>query len=852
MKRTTKKNLIAVLSLALLGTATAGAGLGVSFASAENVYAKPTGTNAEVLTQAIVDSSLESFKVQGASVRTAEPAGIRFLTTISNDDMAEIPAGAEFGTFIIPEILLDGELTENTANVLPAIAKVNTYSKYVPADSIGYFITLAGDTLATEFPAELYGTVFAARSFVRYTYTPEGETEAVTDYAYTSETVYRSISYVASAELYDLEKENKPDTNEQSFLNRIITATTADMDIALSATEVEIGDNLTATVTGATDGVNAFKYLLSSDNEEAVQVNEDGTLSVVGSGTATITAKIGVKEVSKTVEVRALTEGVEKSLFAYNLTGYNGLSKLTVTFDADSLNAEDIAMAELRNADNETVTAVYAKAVNNVATFDFSGVANAQNYNAVITTQKTATPVITSVVADYKETHDLAQIYGYMQSAIIANSQENVPNGYKWIDGPWNQNYGWLSDTAGKIKFLRQGASGALTIDAKGKLTVSEHVVAGADGSRYTNPVKMEFTDTTDIVSVSITQAIEKNGYFVWQWNNGDPGSKYGSYETAGVHVTTIDTATSTVWNGTIYTLVYYNQNESSYTFGDMVVNYQKALASFELANENGNPAKISDGVEVASYDLSATYLNETIKGLNVTFEETTETTATAKICDQYGDIVQTVEASISSNAAYFDLSAIENIENYRAVIESNATVASVSAEYMQTYNMAETYGTLYKDYKAGTISTASKEVDNVTFKIVVNANYTVSEDGKVSFAGTSTSNKTSNKFFRFAIKDMTYLSKLGMTVEQNRTAYINTQIYTTSSSSNTSIFSTISTNGLHDLETTDMTKVADGVSFIFWSNINAANKGAYSRPQTLKLTYNVPMTAGTLYVSAN
>ena len=211
MKRRMKKNLIAVLSFALLGTATVGAGLGVSSASAENTYVKPTGTNNATLTQAIVDSSLESFKVQGASVRTAEPAGIRFLTTISNADVAELPVGAEFGTFIIPQVLLgDNELTENTANVLPAIAKVNTYSEYVPADSIGYFITLAGEDLATEFPAQLYGTVFAARSFVKYTYIPEGETEAVTDYAYTSETLYRSIAYVASAELYDLEKEGKP------------------------------------------------------------------------------------------------------------------------------------------------------------------------------------------------------------------------------------------------------------------------------------------------------------------------------------------------------------------------------------------------------------------------------------------------------------------------------------------------------------------------------------------------------------------------------------------------------------------------------------------------------------------
>ena len=111
MKRTMKKNLIATLSLAFVGTAVSGASLGVFFASAENVYTKPTGTNTITLTQEIADSSLESFKVLGASVRTAEPAGIRFLTTISNDDVAEIPEGAEFGTFIIPATMLVGNTT---------------------------------------------------------------------------------------------------------------------------------------------------------------------------------------------------------------------------------------------------------------------------------------------------------------------------------------------------------------------------------------------------------------------------------------------------------------------------------------------------------------------------------------------------------------------------------------------------------------------------------------------------------------------------------------------------------------------------------------------------------------------
>ena len=294
MKKILRKNIISALCCGFLATATLGVAAGIT-TSADSIRVKPTGLNANTLTAEINDADLDTFKVYGASVRKAEPNGFRFLATIEDSDLALIPNNAEFGTLLIPYSKLgDAELTEKTKSVLVAPALVDTDTEGVPSNGLGYYITLTGETLEKAFPEGLYNTVLAARAYVKYTYVVDGET--ITDYAYSSTTVCRSIAYVASCELAAMEKEGNADLNSNSFLNKIIAQTTEDASFSLSATELSVGEKATVSLTGISDGVNAFAYNLSSSNEKVAIINANGEVEAVGGGTVEITATLGAKK----------------------------------------------------------------------------------------------------------------------------------------------------------------------------------------------------------------------------------------------------------------------------------------------------------------------------------------------------------------------------------------------------------------------------------------------------------------------------------------------------------------------------------------------------------------------------
>ena len=297
MKKKMKNILISILTCGVLSAATIGATLGVS-AKADSVRVTPTGTYTGTLSGAIADSMLESFQVYGASTRKSGYNGLRFLSTIENEDLALIPEGAEFGTILIPNRLLGGaELTKDTENALVAPAKVDTDAEEVPENGMGYYITLVGETLTSNFPENLYSTVFAARAYVKYTY-ENAYGEMVEDYVYSTKTTYRSIGYVASCELAKLANTGNPDNDENSFLNKIVSevANQKEMSVSLSEAQINIGKTAVVTVSGISDGVNEFAYSLSSSNESVAKIGENGEIEAVGAGTTTITARIGLTE----------------------------------------------------------------------------------------------------------------------------------------------------------------------------------------------------------------------------------------------------------------------------------------------------------------------------------------------------------------------------------------------------------------------------------------------------------------------------------------------------------------------------------------------------------------------------
>lgn len=227
MRKKIKNILLGIFTCGLLSTATLGATLGVS-AMADSARVKPTGTKADVLTQEINDADLETFKVYGASIRTKGDIGFRFLSTIESSDLEIIPNTAEFGTILLPYSKLgERELTVDTEMALVAPAKVDTDAEDVPEGGLGYYITLMGDTLEKAFPEDLYGTVLAARAYVKYTYEANGQT--ITDYAYSEETLFRSMAYITSCELTTLEENGKDvSISDYDYLNGIISSATQD------------------------------------------------------------------------------------------------------------------------------------------------------------------------------------------------------------------------------------------------------------------------------------------------------------------------------------------------------------------------------------------------------------------------------------------------------------------------------------------------------------------------------------------------------------------------------------------------------------------------------------------------
>ena len=299
MRKRIKNTLLGILSCGFVAAATfgVGAGMGVT-ASAASERVKPTGLNETQLTQEIDDSDLETFQVYGASTRKSQPVGFRFLTTIAKSDLKLIPKGAEFGLLLMPANRVEGvEMTAENSSKFPAL--VDTDATEVPDGGLGYYITLMGKTLEEAFPENLYNTVFAARAYVKYEYTANGET--VVDYAYSDNTVYRSIAYVASCEL--TAKEGGDIADPTTYLNKVVARGFGEAELTLSESTVFLGETVDVSLENATDGVNAYRYNLSSANTDVVVVTDSGELRAVGVGTSEITATIGANTIKTTITV---------------------------------------------------------------------------------------------------------------------------------------------------------------------------------------------------------------------------------------------------------------------------------------------------------------------------------------------------------------------------------------------------------------------------------------------------------------------------------------------------------------------------------------------------------------------
>lgn len=248
-------------------------------------------------------TNLNGFEIAGASVRTVNPVGMRFITEVPES----IKDSYTFGTLIIPKADLgEATLDINTAKALNI--ETSKWQEKKENKPYTYASVLGGvenGGSITDFPKSQYNAPIVARSYAK-----DGEGNVV-DY---TETVERSLAGVASMALADTTDEGKITVDTQrTFLNGIC-------DYVLGADGFAM-QNASIAGTGAKDlsilfdetngneGLTAIWSVVEGDAIE-LQYNAHGiatTMTVVGEGSVTLQATIGSFTETVTVTVAVPT-----------------------------------------------------------------------------------------------------------------------------------------------------------------------------------------------------------------------------------------------------------------------------------------------------------------------------------------------------------------------------------------------------------------------------------------------------------------------------------------------------------------------------------------------------------------
>lgn len=240
-------------------------------------------------------------------VRSDNPAGIRFVTEVSADQLA---TAESFGTLVIPKALLDdfqNLVVENddAANIVA--------EKWLDEEQTAYAGVIVGSDengAFVDLPTTFYDDVLVARSYAIV------DGEAV----YSPTFVEQSIAQVAADALYH------GDTN--AFLQEIVNVVVP--SLAWDVEEVKLnvlGESAAASITTDVKGL-IVKY---ESTDENVAKYVDGKIVPVGEGTASIVASIGSTQATIDVEVgaRKFADGVLNDFLSIkdsgggNWHGYN-------------------------------------------------------------------------------------------------------------------------------------------------------------------------------------------------------------------------------------------------------------------------------------------------------------------------------------------------------------------------------------------------------------------------------------------------------------------------------------------------------------------------------------------------
>ena len=273
-KRNVLLSLLAILCVPVTALAVKTAG--------DNALAETVPVEGGTATEAVVGQvALDSFAMQdGAQVRKTTPTGIRFLTDISATDLAKLPANAQFGTLIIPETVLgENTLVKETENVMDLKAKVWKETGDTNVFT-GVLVGSVSGGVETDFPTAYYNEPIVARSYVTYT---DSQANEYTVYATNGQT--RSVAYVASKALADNE------TDENGTLKNIVDTVIGNgFSVTSGRTILFTGDSAYQLTIAGDQGLFVD---FESSNDQIVDVTDDGKVTGIAAGEATVTATLG-------------------------------------------------------------------------------------------------------------------------------------------------------------------------------------------------------------------------------------------------------------------------------------------------------------------------------------------------------------------------------------------------------------------------------------------------------------------------------------------------------------------------------------------------------------------------------
>ena len=268
------------------------------------------------------------FYMDGASVRMADPSGIRFHTVVENKK-----DGYTYGTLLIPQADFTGEtLTVDTPNVVD-IPAINWKSETEYTTALG---GLVKDGVISNFPKSQYNSTILACSYAK--------DENGTVVAYT-ETTSRTLAQVASIALTDTTENAVTDETARAYLTGICDYVLGEDGFALAQTSVEVvvGTYLDLTsvfaTTNGNEGLKAIWEVTDGADYITVMSDELGAMTGVkatAEGTATLTATIGSYEVELTLNTK-LHEVAENEVVDFKYAGDLKLANITKEGDVQSV-----------------------------------------------------------------------------------------------------------------------------------------------------------------------------------------------------------------------------------------------------------------------------------------------------------------------------------------------------------------------------------------------------------------------------------------------------------------------------------------------------------------------------------